>query len=509
MDSTGASSSPFDSFKSKKIQRSSITKPEHSPWSSKTPEKPTRGPLTRRQSLRSVKQVREAAKKLHVSDPKPSVSSDPVTDPVLKPKVPDSIPEKYEMLNSFFDRLLSSIQLLGLKRSASTFTNIARIVESLTDRKFAYSHLAQLKFIIPEAIEIKKILARDDRTGCMKPDLHITLNFSVVQKDEKQTSDYSLLSKLFRSRLSSFCKSNPEGDEVPEERLPEPFNKPSYSIQNPNLDSVQDTTPPVSEHQPVAASLIPQSFKRRFSKQILTPNVEPANQESAVLTFETLVDHKLPETPVKKSDLSSIDATPDKLVWTPFNATPAQSTRPPVRCFTTPDDDSFMHPSKLTRRASGKRSITFDTPVKSKMPPVKRVSTDEDDEYLSDILSDDLLASIKENELKVLEENNPEISRAKWRKKMVAGLPKLFDTLWFYFQSVKRTVVTKVDLMNMLTSSQVEIVDKREAEEQLRLLQELASEWIYEKVASSGDILCCVNKIASSESIRTRLSNAN
>ncbi|XP_076930951.1 CDT1-like protein a, chloroplastic [Bidens hawaiensis] len=157
MDSTGASSSLSDSFKSKKILRSSITKPDQSPWSSKTPEKPTRTPLTRHQSLRSVKQVQEAAKKLHVSDPDPK-PSDPVTDPVLKPKASESIPEKYEMLNAFFDRLLSSIRLLGLKRSTSTFTNVSRIVESLTDRKFGYSHLAQLKFMLPEAIEIKKIL---------------------------------------------------------------------------------------------------------------------------------------------------------------------------------------------------------------------------------------------------------------------------------------------------------------------------------------------------------------
>ncbi|XP_076926817.1 CDT1-like protein a, chloroplastic [Bidens hawaiensis] len=515
MDSTGASSSPFDSFKSKKILQSSISKPhlpDQSPWSSKTPEKPTnpaQRPLTCRQSLRSVKQVREAAKKLHVSDPKPpkpSVSSDPETEPteapVLKPGASGSLPEKYEMLNSFFDRLLSAIRLFGLKRSTSTFTNVSKIVESLTDRKFGYSHLAQLKFILPESIETKKILVLDERTSCMKPDLHITLNFSVVQKDEKQASDYALLSKLFRSRLLSFCKSN-EGDEVPEERLPEPFSKPTFSIKKPNLDSVQHTTPSVSEHQPVAASLISQSFKRRFSKQALAPNAEPVNQESTVLTSETRVDHKLPETPVKKFDLSSIDATPVKMVSTPFSATPAQSARPPVRRFTTPDQDSVMHPSKLTRRASGKRSITFDTPVKNKMP------LDEDDDYLSDILSDDLLASIKENELKVLEENDPEISQAKWRKKMVAGLPKLFDTLWFYFQSVKRTIVKKDELMNMLTSSQVEIIDKKEAEEQLRLLQEIAPEWIYEKVASSGDILCCVNKISSSESIRTRLSNAN
>ncbi|KAI3760164.1 hypothetical protein L1987_50555 [Smallanthus sonchifolius] len=528
MNSAGASS-PFDSFKSKKVLRSSVNKPhlsgeapDQSPWSSKTPEKPTnppRRPVTRRQSLRSVNQVREAAKHLRKPDLKPSISTDPLKSAaaatetlISKPNTSRSLPEKYEMLNTFFDRLGSSIRLLRLKGSMSTFTNISRQVEILTDRNFAYSHLAQLKFLLPEALEIKKILVRDDRTSCMKPDLHVTLNFSIVQDDEKLTSDsaFLLLSKLFRSRLLSFCKSNPEGDEVPEDELPEPFNRSkssSYSvaIQKANQDSVHDITSPIIEQQPIAASLMPQSFKRRFSKQVLSQNVD--HESACVSNVLSLVklSSKLPETPIK--GVMTIDGTPVKLVSTPLSATPAQSTRPPVRGFMTPDEDPVMSPSKLTRRASGKRSITFDTPLKSKTPPIKRVSTDDDD--LFDILSDDLLASIKEKELKTLHEKNPEISQAKWRKQMIAGLPKLFDTLLFYFQSVKRTVITKEELMKMITLSQLEIVDRREADEQVRLLQELAPEWIYEKTASSGDLLICVNKISSPESIRARLSEAN
>ncbi|KAI3806063.1 hypothetical protein L1987_21955 [Smallanthus sonchifolius] len=529
MNSAGASSS-FDSFKSKKVLRSSVNKPhlsgeapDQSPWSSKTPEKPThppRRPLTRRRSLRSVNQVREAAKQLRKPDLKPSVSSDPLTSSatatetlISKPNTSRSLPEKYEMLNTFFDRLGSSIRLLRLKGSMSTFTNISRQVEILTDRSFAYSHLAQLKFILPEAIEVKKILVRDDRTSCMKPDLHVTLNFRIIQDDEKLTSDsaYLLLSKLFRSKLLSFCKSNPEGDEVPEDELPEPFNRSdrsSYSvaIQKANLDSVHDITSTVSEQQPIAASLMPQSFKRRFSKQVLSQNVDHELACASNVLSPVKLSAKLPETPIK--GVMTIDGTPVKLVSTPFSATPAQSTRPPVRGFMTPDEDPVMSPSKLTRRASGKRSIIFDTPVKNRPPPVKRVSTDDDDD-LSDILSDDLLASIKEKELKTLHEKSPEISQAKWRKQMIAGLPKLFDTLLFYFQSVKRTVITKEELMKMITLSQLEIVDRREADEQIRLLQELASEWIYEKTASSGDLLICVNKISSPESIRARLSEAN
>ncbi|KAM0054098.1 putative CDT1 Geminin-binding domain, DNA replication factor Cdt1 [Helianthus debilis subsp. tardiflorus] len=517
MNSTGANTS---SFEPKKLLRSSVREPL------KTPEKPANPPrrvLTRRQqSLRSVKQIREAAKQLQKPDLKPSVPSDPLSSDsteveIVKPNAVKSLPEKYEILNKFFHSLTSSVRLLRLKGSMSTFTNISRQVQSLTDRSFGYNHLGQIKFIMPEAIEIKKILIRDDRTSCMKPDLHITLNFAVVEHDEKMSSDsgYLRLTRLFRSRLVKFCKSNPEGEEVPQEELPEPFNRSSRT--DSNAIKKADTAYPLYEQQPIAASHMPPSFKRRFSKQVPIENVETDKKESSVLTSEPQVDHnsnnvmspvkwsaKLPETPIKGSV-----STPSKLVSTPFTATPAQSARAPIRCLMTPDEESTMSPSKLTRRSSGRglRSITFDTPVKNKTAPAKRGSFVGDDD--DDILSHDLLASIRERELKVLEENNPEISQAKWRKQMIARLPKLFDTLLFYFQSIKRTVITKPDLVNMIVSNQLEIVDPREIEEQLRLLLELAPEWVYEKTASSGDLLFCVNKISSPESIRTRLSEAN
>ncbi|KAI7735123.1 hypothetical protein M8C21_031639 [Ambrosia artemisiifolia] len=533
MNSTGANTS---SFESKKVLRSSVSKLQSSGEALKTPEKV----VTRRQSLRSVNQIREAAKLLRKPDPKRSVSSDPIESEssspdsteirIAKPNASGSLPEKYEILNKFFHSLTSSIRLLRLKGSMATFTNISRQVESLTDRSFGYGHLGQIKFIVPEAVEVKKILVREDRTSFMKPDLHISLNFGVVEIDQKMSSDsgYLRLTKLFRSRLVKFCRSNLEGEEVPQDMLPEPFNQPSKStysnaVLKADSVSVSDTTYPLFEQQPMAASHLPPSFKRRFSKQVPIENVETVGKETSVLIQEAKVDHgsvkvdcvsdvlspvkwsaKLPETPIKGSDLGK--ETPLKPVSTPFTATPVQSARPPARCLMTPDEEPTMSPSKLTRRP---RMITFDTPVKNQTTPAKRVSVTDDDDDLSDILSHDLLASIRAKELKVLEEKSPEISQAKRRKQMVARLPKLFDTLLFYFQSTKRTVIKKPELVNMIVSNQLDIVDPREVDEQLRLLLELAPEWVYEKIASTGDLLFCVNKISSTESIRKRLSEAN
>ncbi|GJR25835.1 CDT1-like protein a, chloroplastic [Tanacetum coccineum] len=516
MNSIGASSASFDSSKSKKQD---VASPDLNSLTFKTPEKPShapRRPLTRRQTVLSINQIRDAAKKLRKTDPKPESASDPVmtSDDIAetvtaKSKTAKPLAERYEMLDEFFKGMQSCIRYLELKGYVTSMANISPAVQSLTDRRFSYRHLAQLKYLLPEAIEVKKILVRDDRTSCMKPDLVVSLDFGVIQKDgEKAESGNLRLRKLFRKRLVAFCKNHPEGDEVPEETLPEPFNHSiqvalSIAVEKPNVASVQDVTYTVSQGPPVAASHMPPSFKRRFSRPVPTQNVETAEQvvdgSAKVVCVPNApsavkVSAKLPETPIKnfaldkKKDVSSVDGTPAKHILSPFSATPAQASRPLVRGFMTPDEESMMSPKKLTRRSSStRRPITFDTPVKSKMAPVQRVSADDDDLY--DILDEDLFSSIKEKEQISLDEKDPALSQAKWRKQMVAGLPKLFDTILFFFQSIKRSVATKEELMHTIYSSQLEIVDQREVDEQLRLLQELAPEWIYQKMSSSGDSL--------------------
>ncbi|KAK0570874.1 hypothetical protein LWI29_007768 [Acer saccharum] len=61
----------------------------------------------------------------------------------------NQVARKYRQLCKFFNSLDSAIRLLKLKRSMSTFTNISPKIECLTDRRFSYSDLAQLKFLLP------------------------------------------------------------------------------------------------------------------------------------------------------------------------------------------------------------------------------------------------------------------------------------------------------------------------------------------------------------------------
>lgn len=70
-------------------------------------------------------------------------------------------------------------------------------------RKFSHRHLAQIKYIVPEAIQIDKLLVHDEKTMCMKPDVKITLHFDAVE-DHKEHSMFMTLSNLFASRLVDF-----------------------------------------------------------------------------------------------------------------------------------------------------------------------------------------------------------------------------------------------------------------------------------------------------------------
>ncbi|XP_060196724.1 CDT1-like protein a, chloroplastic [Lycium barbarum] len=536
-------------------------------WSTKTPEKPIPPNPIPRSLLFSLKDVREAAQKLRKPDPTRIDMSDPVlsSDEAKSPSVCESpsfdrkknvnsvkLPEKYEMLEKFFNSMDSSIRLLHLKGTATTFTNIGAKIESLTDKRFSYSHLAQLKFILPEAIEIKKILKHDERSCCMKPDLYITLNANAVDSSEKWKSNSSsvLLRKVFRSRLLDFFKSHPEGDDIPEEMLPGSFTPSKQAVTNssgPSSSSLTSEAPNGAfPLQSIAASHLSASFRRCFSNQASNTGGKDAKEVDRV-GLVSITPASVPlkvKSSTKKKTVSCADAPKFSLeqssnmnytaggiisASSPSCQQPAPHMmeakkgedgamsvpatpmlEPPKRCHMSPDDDPAESPIKLARRPSTKRSLFFDTPVKSASTADQvcesgRFSTDDD---ILDILPENLLQSIEEKESQALAKRSPAISQAKRRKQMIACLPRLFDMIYFLFQSIKRSVMTKEELMHRVISSHLEITDKSEVEHQLILLQELAPEWIYEKQAFSGTLLLSVNKISNPDTIRSRLAEA-
>ncbi|KAH6828627.1 hypothetical protein C2S53_006625 [Perilla frutescens var. hirtella] len=571
MDATKQSS--LSSFKSKKLLRSpapsdrKVSDPNPDPLSVKTPGKPVDPPrrLRNRGVALSIADIRKAALKLRERGSDPAPSTDPVSRPdeeeVAKPKKSAASEIKLP------ENLDCSIRLLQLKGSATTFTNISSQIETLTERRFTYSHLAQLKFLMPEAIVLEKYLQHDERTSCMKPDLRITLDAEAIKSKGKSNSHSGNLKlrKVFRSRLVDFFKSHPEGDEVPEEVLLEPFSRPKENI---SANSAQPSgTASMGERQgvafsglPVRASILPPSFKRSFSQRVSDHQVEKLKQEFIIsahpsvnsedkfagsssgkeisevargsasetcFSYEASMDCKtlntFPETPVKcvnpvededecSNGVASVLKTPVGMASTPAKLMSATPTlKPTKRCYMSPEKSLCTTPNKLVRRPPPNRPLKFETPVKKNLKIddnefCRRGNSSTRDDIFG-ILPQSVIQSIQEKERLASLEQDPAISQAIRRRKMIACLPKLFDKVYFYFQSIRRSVITKEELMQILIS-QLDVVDKREVEEQLRLLQELAPEWIYEKSAMSGDLLLCVNKISSAEAMRTRLSEA-
>ncbi|VVB07533.1 unnamed protein product [Arabis nemorensis] len=529
MSESGSSRSiPFKSKKRLMDSLGSKSKPEIPNPSSvalPTPEKPPENLFTRsrnRSVALSVKEIRQAAgSRLRSEDPVGKVpsaksklvfsSNDSSSSPskrVCTNKNPEKeqLPEKYEVLGKFFDALDSSILLSKLRGSKPTFLNISRKIEHLTERRFCYSHLGQLKHILPEAIEIKRVLIHDETTSCMKPDLHVTLNADAVEYDDKSKSESKkiALRKVFRARLAEFVKAHPQGDEVPEEPLPELYNrrKPNEesNLEVKNVGSVMEEMASIS-----AATLISYPFK------IASTPVKTASS----LAKPTSSEIKNTSTPVKPvSTLSEVPSTPAKMNSIPVivASTPPEFALTPARLVSTslavrskkrssesakPDDVSVDPLTKLARRLTP-RPLKFDSYTKDKkamdvtdvedidqVPEEEDVSSDDD---LS-ILPDKLRQSIKEQERKAIEEQNPAISQAKRRRKMIACLPKLFNVIHYLIQSIRRWVITKEELVHKIIAGHADITDRKEVEEQLILMQELVPEWMSEKTSSSGDLL--------------------
>ncbi|KAL6619562.1 hypothetical protein ACP70R_034701 [Stipagrostis hirtigluma subsp. patula] len=521
-----------------------------------TPDKPEQPPRARSRSVAfSVKGIRQAALGLRRPAAPAGTAEEDELESVerelgvgagagrspVKRKAEVKLPESYEMLCEFFNCLESSTRLLRMKGSKATFPNICASIQNLSERRFTYSHLAQLKYIMPEAIVINKILLRDDTTCCMKPDLQVNLLVGAVESAAKQKGEtaYSALRRVFRQRLVNFFRDHPEGDNIPEHELPHPFNQTrsrlpqnTPSVAAPasiSSDPMSDLTP----QQPIVMAHMPLSFRRSFSKRspISTATASPlAKVESTVpspMRSSSLVSSKVFGS-LCKDDESSIKAqVPEEDVkdvskYGVSEGTPAKFASTPVRLMSsTPDLKTPKRPIsatsydtpplKMTKRSA--RAKLFTTPTKgaSSVDEDKQstsMSVDDGDDELLSFLPKSLLQSVMAKEQKALEEKETGFADQVKRQKLIASLPSIFDIIFLIYQSRQRSVMTKQELIHKIIASSPKIVDRSEVGEQLTLLEEFVPDWISEKTARSGDVLCCIDATLSQADIRQRLYGA-
>ncbi|CAN6455275.1 unnamed protein product [Victoria cruziana] len=564
-------------FRSKKklswpeVGTSSNPEPSDPSIALKTPQKAVTSQPNRRY-VRSVEEVKRIAKNICGEKEDCEVQCKSPTK-VAKPKSMVNLPPKFEVLCDHFDSMVCSIRLLKLKGYASTFANICSSVQSLTNRGFSRCQLAQLKYLMPEAIDIRTTLVQDEKTNCVKPELLVVLRPDALR--DLIGDSYLALSRVVRSRLSAFIKSRPEGDEIPEETLPEPFNQKASSLESEeklNKPSGTANNLLISSSSSFPSEIIAQSplecltnrFQKRFLQKAVIAKSEKTELPSLLLPNPSSVDissalasppnvWRSPTKQVAASNLKSfsiencsrfactdptieknsmhcqdIDSTPiapsktkngpcshaeehaESVILSEIDCTPASlmSKTPnpltPKRANMTPESNAT--PCAKAPRSTTKRTLNFPSPVQSteKRRKTGRFSVDEE---IVRSLPSTLLLSMEAKE-KMREENEAAIPELSFRRKTISYLPKLFDMIYLIFQSAKCTVLTKQELLFKITTQHLDIVDQREREEQLKILEELIPDWICRKKASSGDPIFCINKMADPESLRTRLVEA-
>ncbi|XP_020525652.1 CDT1-like protein b isoform X2 [Amborella trichopoda] len=218
-------------------------------------------------------------------------------------KEPLILPDRYETLRSFFNSVVTSVTLLGLRKILSTFQNISIQVGILAKRKFSYANLAQLKYILPEAIQIEKVIVHDGKSLCMEPELRVSLVPDALESEEEKSttlpkgSSIWSLQEVFHARLLDFFKAHPEVEEIPKAKLPKPFNSETEQFSLPNLFSLQSSQlyhESTTDDYLAVSSHLPPSFQPIFAhkkilpkseKTQLIPSQDPISQGSSIFEF--------------------------------------------------------------------------------------------------------------------------------------------------------------------------------------------------------------------------------
>lgn len=377
------------------------------------------------------------------------------------------LPEKYGDLLEFFGRMMSSSRLLNLRKKTPTFQNVSSQIEILTGRKFLPSHLAQIKYILPEAVQIDKILTHDEKTKCMKSEMKISFLFDVV-KYHHEESVYVALSKFFSSRLRDFSAKHPEACDVPEAELPELFSQRRTSAKE---YSISEMLPALCETAMLNPSHLPPSFQTHFFQKAATVEMEKTDIILSPVKSDCEVNEVFERVRSPSGSYSAADTsetTPMKplvvgdglAVETPSQSTPL---RPiiPARSALTCEDTNKMTSSQKQSSATAKKSLDFN-------------SMDGEETTVS-------------------------------LKRKSVPMSDLVLLIHQIFQSVKFYPITKEELVQKIMMNSFEFDDRGEVETQMENLEKLVPDWFCKKMASSGDLMYNVRKVSDLNSVCERI----
>ncbi|KAJ8536634.1 hypothetical protein K7X08_035035 [Anisodus acutangulus] len=419
----------------------------------------------------------------------------------------DELPEKYRNLSQVFDRMLCSLTLLSLRKRSPTFQNVHSQVEVLTGRKFTHRHLAQIKYIVPEAIQIDKLLVHDAKTMCMKPDVKIILHFDVVEDHEEQLK-FMTLSSLFASRLVDFLHKHAQDCDIPEAILPDPFNQ---SCLTSNSDKLPMDLSSSHESKSLSSSHLCPSFSPRFSRQTASAEAKidhfsvplstcsPCESE-CTLNQELDSKRTFPKSSKSSINLNNVEEsqpipvcslvenerTPMKILFESelLLETPAQPT-PKRSVSITEDKHKKMtdQDSVVLNLTAAKRSLDFlnlDHDLK-----MERKTISKEDHVNADICPNE----VQERSCSFSKEETIYRSHLTAARQESFGLSYLVRLIHHIFQSVGCRSMTKVELVHKIIVNDYDIDENTDVEGQIELLERLVPDWLCKKSAPTGDLL--------------------
>ncbi|XP_011035404.1 PREDICTED: CDT1-like protein b [Populus euphratica] len=487
--------------------------------------------------------------------------------------------ERYKTIVELFDSMNCSLRLLVMRKKSPAFQNIAAQVKVLTQRKFSYGHLARIKYLLPEAIQMDKILVHDKKSLCMKPDIKIGVLFDVVEGHDEE-SDFIALRQVFASRLVDYFIKHPEACDIPQAILPgpfnqskeaaseekagdhsmavfcEPFNEISETIAPEPMitDQSREYLPAAIESQMLSApSHLCPSFNRHFSRktfseekvQLLASPVPASVSPSGDLHNEHLNEARTGEFPEFCSKFNfrtnlDIKSGQSRQLCIPhskstsFNPLPSQPINPEVSA------DVYTSTSPKCKPDSSAGKLLLETPAQStprramhssddkhkdttgqkqtlSCKPAKRVldfsymeadkGASEYYEFLHDSSAQPLAGSSSllkkvEGSLGHSSVDQKTCQSDTVHQQMSIQLPDLVSLVHHIFQSVNFSPITKEELVHKIILDSLDIVDRREVEEQIGILEKRVPDWICRLPAPSGDVLYKIKKMSDLDTVQ-------
>ncbi|VVA19652.1 PREDICTED: CDT1 [Prunus dulcis] len=476
--------------------------------------------------------------------------------------------EGYRIMADLFDHMNCSLRLLRLRKRSPTFQNISTQVEVLAKRKFLYKHLAQMKFILPEAIKIDRILVQDKKTPCMKTDMNITLLFDIVE-GHGEVSDFIAVRQVFASRLINFFAMHPEACDVPEAILPEPFSQRREIplLEKLPINSSMEFKATSNETELFLEKVHPYPYvSRHFSHNAVVAEAEKAQllaspvplPSSGGMNNHGIKNEQKKEFPVLSSKPDSITELDIKkgqqnkpcskfsiinhsvqLNHPQRSSASSVSEGPLVKLTSSADSIMIETPTPLTPRRSmpscDAKHVTMNSQSASCHKPAKRIldfSHLEGDKISLDCTADEsdcykvVNKNIPKTKEGLFEDGNVTCSLATLEVEQILGcgnedLEKsqksallcqqmsacpadLVTIIHSIFKSLNWSPITKEELVHKIIMNNFDVVERREVEEQIDLLERHVPDWIHRK-SSGGDTMYNIKKVPNLNLVLSKL----